>query len=283
MEQGKPIWITGARGLIGSHIVQNAPAGYAKAVRPVTRSDFDLVDFKAVERHFQSEAPALVIHCAAISRGPDCEKDPRLARQINFEATKFLSQLFGDRKMIFFSTDLVFDGKKGFYVESDEPNPLSIYAGTKVAAEKAVLANPNHVVIRTSLNAGRTPRGTSSFTEEMRNAWRAGKSLKLFVDEFRCPIHARVTAAAIWDLVEKYEPGIYHLAGSERLSRYEIGERLAAISAGVNPRIEAGSLRDYSGPPRSTDTSLDCTKLQRLLSFPLPKFSEWLHSHPNEF
>ena len=283
MEQLKRIWVTGARGLIGSHIVQGAPAKYVDVVRPLTHSDVDLTDFKTVERLFRAEEPDLVIHCAAVSRSPDCQKDPKHAWLVNFEATKFLSELLTDRRMIFFSSDLVFDGKKGFYVESDEPNPLNVYAETKVAAEKAVLANPKHIVIRTSLNAGRSPRGTSSFTEEMKNAWRAGKSLKLFIDEFRCPIHARVTAAAIWDLVQEYEPGVYHLAGSERLSRYAIGEKLAALFAAANPRIEASSLRDYSGAPRSPDTSLDCTKLQRLLSFPLPKFSEWLRTHPDEF
>src|SRR2546430_717015 len=92
--------------------------------------------------------------------------------------------------LVFLSTDLVFDGKKGNYVETDPVHPLSVYADTKVRAEPYVLAQPNHVVVRTSLNAGHSPTGDRAFNEEMRKAFAAGRTLSLFEDEFRCPIPA---------------------------------------------------------------------------------------------
>ena len=73
-------------------------------------------------------------------------------------------------------------------------------------------------------------------------------------------------------------PGIYHVAGREKLSRFALGSLIAGLHAEVNPSVVAGTLKDYHGAPRSPDTTLNCDKLQDLLSFPLPKFSEWLQS-----
>jgi dTDP-4-dehydrorhamnose reductase len=177
---------------------------------------------------------------------------------------------------------LVFDGREGNYDESAQPNPLSIYAETKVAAEQLVLANPAHTVVRTSLNGGVSPTGDRAFNEEMRRAWQAGKTLKLFIDEFRCPIPAPVTARAIWELVAQRKPGLYHLAGSQRLSRWELGQLLAARWPQLNPRLDPASRKEYDGPPRPPDTSLNSSKIQELLSFPIPGFVEWLQANPHE-
>jgi dTDP-4-dehydrorhamnose reductase len=106
--------------------------------------------------------------------------------------------------------------------------------------------------------------------------------LKLFTDEFRCPIPAVATARAVWELIARHQTGTYHIAGSERLSRWEIGQLFAARSPQLNPKFEAASLRDYQGPPRPGDSSLNCVKAQKLLSFPLPGLTQWLAANPNE-
>jgi len=276
MAKQRKVWITGAGGLIGNYLVQSA-SQFAPdwEVIGLTRTDIDLTDFFAVQKLFREQRPELVIHCAAISKSPVCQANPELAWKINVDVTRCLAELASEVSFIFFSSDLVFDGKKGNYVETDQPNPLSVYAETKVAAEKIVLAHPKHTVIRASLNAGRSPTGDRAFNEEMRQAWGRGETLKLFVDEFRCPIPAAITARTIWELATQNRTGLYHLAGSERLSRFQIGELLAAQCPELNPKIEASSIRDYRGAPRPPDTSLNCEKIQKLLSFPLPKFSEW--------
>jgi len=73
-------------------------------------------------------------------------------------------------------------------------------------------------------------------------------------------------------------PGLYHLAGSQRLSRLKIGQAIAESHPEWKPKIESCSLRDYDGPPRAPDTSLYCGKLQQILSFPLTGLREWLVS-----
>ncbi|HWN96120.1 MAG TPA: SDR family oxidoreductase [Methylomirabilota bacterium] len=269
-------WITGAGGLIGSQIVREAPANWT--ARGLTRADFDLTDFAVMRAAFERDRPQFVIHCAALSKTLECERNPEHARLNNIEVTRVLAELAADIPLLFFSTDLVFDGAKGNYSENDAPNPLTVYAETKLAAERIVLANPKHTVIRTSLNAGRTTRA-NAFNEQWRADWLRGGTTNLFADEFRSPIAAKVTARAVWELVAANQPGLYHLGGSERLSRYEIGQLLAANEPHLNARIERGSIRDYTNMRRSPDTSLDSSKIQRLLSFQLPKFSDWLRDN----
>jgi dTDP-4-dehydrorhamnose reductase len=257
--------------------VRAAPPGWI--ARGLTRTELDLTNFAAVRVAFIRERPQLIIHCAALSKTLECEQEPERARLNNVEATRVLAELATDIPLLFFSTDLVFDGAKGDYNESDVPNPLIVYAETKLAAEHIVLENPKHTVIRTSLNAGRSERG-NAFNEQWRAVWQRGESLNLFADEFRSPLAAEVTARVVWQLVAANRPGLYHLAGSERLSRFEIGQLLASQEPLLNARIERGSIRDYKNLRRSPDTSLDSRKIQQLLSFTLPKFSDWLRENP---
>lgn len=276
-------WMTGAHGLIGSQFVRTAPS-YAPDwnVRGLTRADFDLTDFPGVRQAFAKEKPQLIIHCAALSRSPACQADPVLAHKLNVDVTANLAELAAGIPFFFFSSDLVFDGRLGNYDESASPNPLSVYAETKVAAERIVLGNPRHTVIRASLNGGVSPTGDRGFNEEMRRAWQQSRSLKFFIDEFRTPIPAAVTARAVWELAARDEPGLYHVAGSERLSRWQIAQLIAARWPQLHPKLEAASLKDYEGAPRPADASLNCAKVQKLLSFRLPGLTDWLAANPNE-
>src|SRR5262249_48925407 len=147
----------------------------------------------------QKDSPQLVIHCAAVSTLAAAEADRKLAWQLNVEITKLLAELAAGVQFVFFSTDLVFDGRKGNYVETDSLNPITFYSETKVAAEEIVLKNPRHLVVRTSINGGVSPTGDRGFNERIRREWQAGQRLKLFTDEFRCPIFAGETARAVWE------------------------------------------------------------------------------------
>jgi dTDP-4-dehydrorhamnose reductase len=281
--QNKFVWITGANGLIGNYLVQTAPKFAPKwKMRALTRADFDLLDFKTVEREFKKDKPQLVIHCAAISTVAEAEKNPSLAKKINVEATKFLAELASEIQFIFFSTDLVFNGKKGNYPETDLPNPLHIYGETKLAAEQIVLKNPRHLVVRTSINGGISRAGNRGFNEQLRHSLRNSSAMKLFTDEFRSPIPAIETAHAVWELVEKNCAGVFHVAGAEKLSRWQIGNLLVKRWPEIKTEIESGSAKDFPGPPRALDISLNISKVQKVLSKPLPGLTEWLAANPNE-
>ena len=278
------VWITGANGLIGSYLVQTAPRWSPDwRVRALTRGQLDLLDAAAVRREFQSDLPQLVIHCAAVSVVGDAQKNPDLAWRTNVEVTRRLAELASEIPLVFFSTDLVFDGRKGNYSEMDPVNPLHVYGETKVAAEEIVLKNPRHLVVRTSLNGGISPAGNRAFNEQLRHSLQAsGKRMTLFADEFRCPIPAVETARAVWELTRKNCTGIYHVAGSEKMSRLQIGQLLVRRWPEAAAKIESGSARDFPGPARALDTSLNIAKVQPVLSVPLSGLSDWLAANPGE-
>jgi dTDP-4-dehydrorhamnose reductase len=271
------VWITGAGGLIGSYLVRSA-ARWASDwdVRGLTRGDIDLTDEPAVCRLWSEQQPALVIHCAAISRPAVCEQDPELATKVNVGTTALLASLASEVPLLFFSSDQVFDGQQGWYVETDRINPVNRYGETKAAAEQLVLSNPRHTVIRLALTAGTSSTGDRSFVEDMRRSAGRDQRLTLFTDEFRSPLPAGVVARAVWELIAQKQSGLYHLGGAERLSRMEIGEALAMRYPELASRLQPGTVTGYQGLPRPPDLSMRCERLQRLLPFPIPGFRSWL-------
>jgi dTDP-4-dehydrorhamnose reductase len=181
--QNNPVWITGTGGLIGNYLVQTAPKfAPQRRLRALARGQLDLLDFAAVRREFQKDRPQLVIHCAAVSSVAGAKADPELTLRLNVEVTKLLAELSVEIAFVFFSTDLVFDGRKGNYAETDAPNPLHLFGETKAAAEKIVLKNPRHLVVRTPINGGVSPTGDRGFNERMKREWRDGRMMKLFTD-----------------------------------------------------------------------------------------------------
>ncbi len=274
----KPVvLVTGAAGLIGHYLMKTAfrwaPAWDARAL---IRPDVDLTRFPEVDAAFRTINPQAVIHCAAVSRTKDCERDPKLAHLVNVQATAHLAEVARDIPFLLISSGEVFDGAKGWYDESDEPRPINVYGKTKLEAERIVLRNPSHSVLRIVLTAGTSRSGDRSFVEDMCRAAQSGKDVPLYADEFRCPLPAGVIARAIWELMEAGRPGLYHLGGRERLSRWEIGEALVPWYPELNGRLVKASSGHHVGAPRPADLSLRCDKLQQILSFPIPGFRGWV-------
>ena len=269
--------ITGAAGLIGQYLVKTAsrwaPGWDAYGL---SRAELELTDTSKVDARIRALKPDLLIHCAALSRTNACEQDPDQARRDNVEVTAHLAQLCQDIPFIFLSSGEVFDGKTGWYSETDEPNPINVYGQTKLEAEQMVLQNPRHTVIRIVLTSGASQNGDRSFVEDMCRAAKASKDVTLYADEFRCPLPASVIARACWELADRRQSGLYHLGGSERLSRWDIGEALLPRYPELEGRLVKGSARNHIGSPRPADLSLRCDKIQRLLSYRIPGFREWL-------
>jgi len=277
------VWITGAGGLIGNYLVKSAPRfAPHRRLRALTRAELDLLDFDAVRREFHKDPPRLMIHCAAMTGIAETQANPALAWRMNVEMTRLLAELAAQIQFVFFSTDLVFDGRRGNYAETHPVNPIHVYGETKVAAEQIVLKNPRHLVVRTSINGGISRAGNRGFNEQLELAWKSGRKMRLFTDEFRCPIFAGETARATWELAAQHRSGVFHAAGAERLSRWQIGQLLTRRRPELKANLEPGSAGDFPGPPRAPDTSLDISRIQKILSTPLPGLSEWLAASPHE-
>ncbi len=280
----KRVWVTGAAGLIGNYVVEQAMqfTSTIEAI-PLTRNDVDLRDRARLEALFLDHAPDGIIHCAAIANTGTCESDQQLATAVNVSATKSIARLGAELPLVFLSTDIVFDGLKGDYSENDRRAPINVYGQTKQAAEEIVLANPKHSVVRLSLNGGKSPSGDRGFNEVLYRSLSKGNVVRLFDDEFRQPLPAVVTSKVLWEVFLNQWSGVFHLGGAEKMSRYEIGRLLVRRwgDSDLEARLEPSSLKGFMGGKRAPDTSMNCDRLQSRLSFQIPSLRDWLDQNPD--
>ncbi len=208
------------------------------------------------------DAPPLLIHLAAMSRMDECEAEPERAFRTNAEATGVLASVLARSRgrVVYVSTDLVFDGENAPYTDDDEPRPTSIYGKSKAEGERMVLADSSGLVIRIPLLFGPSFDGKRGASDTVLAALGDARELRLFTDEWRTPLSVREAAEQIVALaLDSTVTGIRHLPGPERLSRHELGVR-SAEEAGLDPGaiLEASRL-EMPGPRRPCDVSLATT------------------------
>ena len=228
----------------------------------------DLANRELVTASFHQARPAVVIHAGAFSRIDQCHADPAAASRVNEQGTAMLADLCegAGTRMVYVSTDLVFDGQHGGYCEDDAPAPLSVYGRTKAAAERAVLGRRRAVVVRVSLMFGPSLVGRAAFFDGQLRAFRDGVPLRLFSDEWRTPVSLQTAAIGLLAVAESAYEGLLHLGGPERMTRLEMGLRLAAL-LGADPRLIL-AVRQADAPtpePRPRDVSLNSDRFRQLL------------------
>jgi dTDP-4-dehydrorhamnose reductase len=278
--------VTGASGQLGSYVLRELGRRGRSAVAWCGRTrgrlfDFELVpvdlgDPEAIAIAFRHARPEIVLNAGAMAGVSDCHRDPARARAVNVAGTEALVELARQThcRLIYVSTDLVFDGKAGNYREGDSPRPLSCYGATKAQAEQAVLMLHGGLVVRVSLLFGPTLTGRPNFFDQQCAGLHGGPSLKLFEDEWRTPLSLPAAATALVELSAGPDTGILHVGGPERLSRLEMGERLARHLGVGLAGIRASRREEVPAPePRPRDTSLDSGRWRgRYPNAPWPTF-----------
>src|SRR5262249_22294263 len=156
--------------------------------------------------------------------------NPDVAKRVNTHATTALGRTGAQvgARLVFSSTDMVFAGDDAPYREADEPRPRSHYGRTKLAAEQALRGLPGCLVVRIPLMFGLPCTSRKTTFADQLAALREGRPLRLFTDEFRTPIHVEDAARALLALARSALTGVIHVAGPERLSRFELVARSAA-------------------------------------------------------
>ncbi len=232
------ILITGASGLLGLNLALETAAehevyGTAKDhllnTSAFTVLQSDLLALGAVERVLDQTQPDWVIHCAALANVDACETDPVLAQQTNSDLPARLAANVarGGARLVHISTDAVFDGRRGEYTEQDAPNPLGVYAQTKLDGERRVAsANPEAIIARVNL-FGWSMSGRRSLGEFFVSNLQAGAQVMGFTDVFFCPLLATDLAAILVKMLEHKLTGLYHVVSRECLSKHEFGTRVA--------------------------------------------------------
>lgn len=231
----------------------------------------DLADPEALARLLDAHAPGAVVHAAVLSRAEDCEERPDEAERVNARLPGTLARLCAERRLrlVALSTDLVFAGDRPFVAEGEATGPLNLYGRTKRAGEQAVLsALPAAAVARVALVLGRGHGSRATSSESVGQALRAGRSPRLFTDEYRTPIDPESVADALARLVCGPGAGLFHLGGPERLSRFELGRRVARAFGLPQDRITPALQSEHAGPERrAPDVSLDSTRARRELGW----------------
>lgn len=270
------VLVTGASGLLGRYLLAEPPddvtiLGWSgrpsNSVGGLPLMAVDLTRPRILEGAYRMLRPAVVLHLAACANLADCVRDPALAHAVNTRAAEILARLVkaDGGRIIYTSTDLVFDGTAPPYREDDVATPLSIYGRSKLAGEAAVLA-AGGTVVRLALLYGPGREGRVSFFDTMQANLIAGEPVRLFRDEFRTPLDLRTAAAILWRFARMPGQGLVHAGGAERMSRLEMGQRLARFLGIASPNllsVERASVP--STPPRAADTSLDSSRLAALL------------------
>jgi dTDP-4-dehydrorhamnose reductase len=264
--------VTGASGFLGWNLCQIARADwevhgtYARhsiEIPEIELHSIDLTDLDTVDRTISAIAPDAIIHTAAASQPNFCQNNPELSYRINVTVSQHLAKICQDANIpfVFTSTDLVFDGTKAPYRETDPVAPLNIYGEQKVTAEREILAVYLRASIcRMPLMFGMAPANATSFIQPWIKSLQAGESLNLFVDEFRTPVSARTAAQGLL-MALKLAPGTIHLGGKDRISRYDFGLLLADVFGFDSSLILPIYQKDLQmAAPRAADVSMDISK-----------------------
>jgi dTDP-4-dehydrorhamnose reductase len=268
----KKLLVTGASGFLGWNLCQQAQSQWqvfgtyfssAIAIPGVNIVKTDLRDISAVREIFTQIKPDAIIHTAAASKPNFCQTHPEESYQSNVVASLNIARLSADYEIpcVFTSTDLVFDGTKSFYKETDRVSPISHYGEQKVLAECGMLEiYSKTAVCRMPLMFGNAPPTAISFIQPFIDKLQRGEELVLFVDEFRTPVSGVTASKGLLLALDKAE-GILHLGGKERISRYQFGQLMTRIMQLPEEVIKPCLQKDVPmAAPRSPDTSLDSSK-----------------------
>lgn len=261
--------VTGASGTLGAYLLRELAGETVVAWGgPAARAPYasiDLSDRDAVAAAFRSAQPDIILHCGAMARVDECCRIPARARSVNTEGARQIAELAGGARMVYVSTDLVFDGEHGPYAEDAAAEPLSVYGRSKLDAEPLVLAAGNNLVVRVSLLFGPALNHRVGFFDRLVASLRRKQPFALFADEWRTPLDFRSAAKALVTAARSDVVGRLHVGGPERVSRLEFGQRLAAV-LGVSDGCLVSSRRnsDPQAEPRPRDVSLDSRRWRTL-------------------
>lgn len=288
------ILVTGANGFLGQHLVKlllsngfsvlatgRGPARLVQAsATPIPYQSLDFTSREETLAVFRDFQPDMVIHTAAMSKPDECALFPEQAYTVNVKGTLNLLEAGAVSKahFIFLSTDFIFDGEKGMYLETDPPAPVNYYGETKWEAEKKVQAYPaDWTIIRTVLVYGPNYSGRKNIIDIVKEKLQQGEPYSVVDDQLRTPTFVEDLAGAILKLIEKKANGIFHVAGEDMLSPYAMACRVAAALALDSSLLKRVNASVFTEPARRPlKTGLNISKATTQLGYQPLSFDEGL-------
>jgi len=270
----KKVLVVGASGFLGKKIASRMRSEGLSVVGTgfsAAGSDAIRLDTRArseIEEIIKNVAPDVVVDAHGMTSVDQCEKNPEEAHAINVDGTGNLSAAAAAHgaKYVYISTDYVFDGRSGEkYTETTPKNPINVYGKTKDKAEKVVMKHiPDALILRTSSIYGFNDKDDkSNFAKFVYTSLKAGKEVRCVTDQFTCPALIDDIAEAVIVLLRKKKLGIYHVVGSEFLSRHDFAVNVANVFGLDANLIKLASTSEMNfAAPRPLHLDLSTAKLQ---------------------
>jgi dTDP-4-dehydrorhamnose reductase len=285
------VLVTGGAGFLGSTALRLARAAGWDTLGTWREKPLEgglHVDLSSADglTRLRSQALSAILHTAASTNAEVAEREPEVAQRDNVAATGTLVALARERgvPLVMLSTDLVFDEREAPWRPAEPPCPRSVYGRTKVEAEALVLAYERGAVVRTSLITGWPADVTRSFPAQVVAACREGREMRLFTDEWRCPLPVELVAAGSLELLssvaEMATPRVLHLSASTPCARWEfatrLAERLGLEGCRFTPALQSSVTFRAHRPAR---LALDTSETERRIETPCLPWEqgvEWL-------
>ena len=257
------VLVTGANGQLGYDVVKELKRQNIEYYG-ARRQDFDIVDFEVMEKFITNYMPDAVIHCAAYTAVDKAEDEQGLCQLVNASATENIAEICKkiNAKMLYISTDYVFDGTKdGFYEVDDKPNPINVYGKTKLIGEQVVQRIlEKYYIVRISWVFG---EHVNNFVKTMLRLGRKYKELNVVADQYGSPTYTADLAPLLVDMIQTEKYGIYHATNEEVCTWAEFAEEIFKI-AGMDVKVNYITAAEYpTRAKRPINSRLNKEKLNR--------------------
>ena len=238
------VLVIGSNGQLGYDVVKELQKQNIECCGAV-RKDFDIVNFEATEKFITNYMPDVVIHCAAYTAVDKAENEQGLCYFVNASATENIAQICKkiDAKMVYISTDYVFDGTKdGFYEVYDMPNPINVYGRTKLLGEQAVQKMlDKYFIVRISWVFG---EHGNNFVKTMLKLGKERKELNVVADQYGSPTYTADLAPLLIEMIKTDKYGVYHATNEGVCSWAEFAEEIFKL-AGMNVKVNHITTAEY--------------------------------------
>lgn len=284
--------VIGASGLVGAFLLENTRAKNANAIGTFKNQEqagllpLDITNPQETAAFLEKHQPEILYVPAAYPNVDGVEKDPEGTHAINVGAIENLAKLLkgSSTKLVYFSSDYVFDGTAGPYCETDTPNPTSVYGKQKLQSENAIQAAlSNFLILRITVVFGWEAQG-KNFVSRLQKTLRDNLEMKVPSDQIGSPTYAPNLAEGACQLARSDNKGIFHLAGPKLASRYQFALDAANIFGLDSNLIKPISTKELGQlAPRPLKAGMIVDKAQKALPFPLMEYDEGLKQMKDRF
>lgn len=257
------VLVTGANGQLGYDVVKELQRQNIECYGAM-RQDFDIVDFGATEKFITNYMPDAVIHCAAYTAVDKAEDEQGLCYLVNASATENIVEICKkiDAKMLYISTDYVFDGtKEGFYEVDDKLNPINVYGKTKLLGEQAVQRIlDKYFIVRISWVFG---KHGNNFVKTMLRLGKERKEINVVADQYGSPTYTEDLAPLLVEMIQTDKYGIYHVTNEGVCTWAEFAEEIFKVT-GMDVKVNHITTAEYqTRAKRPLNSRLSKNSLQK--------------------